>query len=111
LSSVIAIIREDLGNGFRLAGIDTVSVADPRGLRAALDAAIAEGSCGMAIVEEELMRELPEEARAGYAAVTVPLIIEVPGALRWREEKGVALDDYVARLVRRAVGYQLNIKL
>jgi hypothetical protein len=57
------------------------------------------------------MRELPAEVRAGYAAVTVPLIIEVPGTIQWREEQALPFDDYVARLVRRAVGYQLNIKL
>jgi vacuolar-type H+-ATPase subunit F/Vma7 len=111
LSRIIALLREDLGSGFALAGIDVIAVEDAAGLRAALDEAVAGGSCGMVILEEELMRELPAEVRAGYAAVTVPLIIEVPGTIQWREEQALPFDDYVARLVRRAVGYQLNIKL
>jgi vacuolar-type H+-ATPase subunit F/Vma7 len=110
LSRIIALLREDLGSGFALAGIDVIAVEDAAGLRAALDEAVAGGS-GMVILEEELMRELPAEVRAGYAAVTVPLIIEVPGTIQWREEQALPFDDYVARLVRRAVGYQLNIKL
>jgi hypothetical protein len=34
----------------------------------------------------------------------------VPGSLEWKEA-AEAEEDYVARLARRAVGYQLNIKL
>jgi vacuolar-type H+-ATPase subunit F/Vma7 len=111
LSRILAVLRQDLGSGFALAGIDVESVTDAAGLRAALDAAVSGGSCGMVIVESELMQELPAEIREGYAAVTVPLVIEVPGSVTWREEQGLPFDDYVARLVRRAVGYQLNIKL
>jgi len=111
LSRIVALLRWDLARGFELTGIDVRVVRDASSLRAALDAEIHGGSCGMAIVEEELMRALPEETRAAYAAVTVPLVIEIPGTVRWREEEGLPIDDYVARLVRRAVGYQLNIKL
>ena len=44
-------------------------------------------------------------------SVTVPLVIAVPGALEWKETAEAPEEDYVARLIRRAVGYQLNIKL
>jgi vacuolar-type H+-ATPase subunit F/Vma7 len=111
LSRILALLREDLGSGFSLAGVDVSPVADAAALRTALDAAIGAGLYGMVVVEEELMRELPDDARKGYAAVTVPLVIEVPGAMEWREAQGPPPDDYVARLIRRAVGYQLNIKL
>jgi vacuolar-type H+-ATPase subunit F/Vma7 len=111
LSRILAVLREDLGSGFALSGVDVQPVADAAGLRSALDDAVAGRSCGMVIVEEELMRTLSAETRAGYASITVPLIIELPGSIQWREEQGLPFDDYVARLVRRAVGYQLNIKL
>jgi len=108
---VLAIVSEDLGRGFALTGVDVEPVADTAGFRAALDAAVSGGTCGMIVVEAELMEQLSAEARQSYAALTVPLVIEVPGAIRWREEQALPFDDYVARLVRRAVGYQLNIKL
>jgi vacuolar-type H+-ATPase subunit F/Vma7 len=111
LSKALALLRQDLGAGFALAGVDVSLVTDPAGARAALDAAVASGSYGIVIVEEELMSGMEEEIRKGFAASTVPLIIEVPGALAWREVEEAPTDDYVARLIRRAVGYQLNIKL
>ena len=111
MSKALALLRRDLGAGFALAGVDVGLVTDTADTRTALDAAVASGSYGVVIVEEELMAGMEEETRKGFAASTVPLIIEVPGALAWREVEEAPSDDYVARLIRRAVGYQLNIKL
>ena len=111
MSRVLALLRQDLGAGFALAGVDVSLVTDSAGVRTALDAAVAAGVYGIVIVEEELMSGMEEETRKGFAASTVPLIIEVPGALAWREAEEAPSDDYVARLIRRAVGYKLNIKL
>lgn len=111
MSRLLALLRDDLAAGFSLAGVEVSPVRDAGALRAALDVAVESRTHGMVVVEEELMRELDESVRKGYAAITVPIIIEIPGALEWREAEGPPPDDYVARLIRRAVGYQLNIKL
>jgi vacuolar-type H+-ATPase subunit F/Vma7 len=111
LSKVLALLHRDLGAGFALAGVEIAVAADPVSARVTLDAAMASGAYGMVIVEEELLRGLDETARRALDASTVPLVIEVPGAMAWREEEEAPSDDYVARLIRRAVGYQLNIKL
>jgi vacuolar-type H+-ATPase subunit F/Vma7 len=111
LSRILALVRPDLGAGFALTGIDVVRVADTSKLRPALTAAVSGKAYGMVIVEEELMAGLDDTERSAFAAVTVPLVIEVPGALVWKEAAEAPAEDYVARLIRRAVGYQLNIKL
>jgi vacuolar-type H+-ATPase subunit F/Vma7 len=104
-------VRADFGAGFSLTGIDVGRVADARELRPALSVAVNGAQYGMVIVEEELMAGLDEAERAAFAAVNVPLVIEVPGVLLWKEAAEGPAEDYVARLIRRAVGYQLNIKL
>jgi vacuolar-type H+-ATPase subunit F/Vma7 len=111
LSRILALVRADLGAGFSLTGIDVGRVAGARELRPALSAAVSGAQYGMVIVEEELMAGLDETERAAFAAVNVPLVIEVPGVLLWKEAGEGPAEDYVARLIRRAVGYQLNIKL
>ena len=111
MSSILALVHADLGCGFSLAGVEVGAVADARQLRSALQAAVSGTRYGMVIVEEELMAGLEESDRAAFASVTVPLVIEVPGALEWKEAAQVPQEDYVAQLIRRAVGYQLNIKL
>ena len=111
MSRILALVRADFGVGFSLTGIDVGRVADTRELRPALQAAVDGTRYGMVIVEEELMAGLDETERGVFAAVNVPLIIEVPGVLVWKEAAEAPAEDYVARLIRRAVGYQLNIKL
>ncbi len=111
MSRVLALLHRDLGAGFALAGVEVAVAADPAAARAALDAAMSSGSYGIVIVEQELLRGVDNAARRAYEASTVPLVIEVPGEMAWREEEEAPTDDYIARLIRRAVGYQLNIKL
>lgn len=111
MSRILALVRPDFGAGFSLTGVDVGRVTDARELRPALAAAVGGTRYGMVIVEEELMAGLEEAERAAFAAVSVPLVIEVPGALVWKEAAEAPAEDYVARLIRRAVGYQLNIKL
>jgi vacuolar-type H+-ATPase subunit F/Vma7 len=111
LSKVLALLGRDLSAGFALAGVDVSVVEDTAGMRSALDAAIAGRQYGIVVVEEELMAGMEAEQREGYGASTVPLVIEIPGAMAWREAAEAPSDDYIAKLIRRAVGYQLNIKL
>jgi vacuolar-type H+-ATPase subunit F/Vma7 len=111
LSRILALVRPDFGAGFALTGIEVARIGDARELRTALSAAVGGKTYGMVIVEEELMAGLDEHERADFAGVSVPLVIEVPGALVWKEAAEAPAEDYVARLIRRAVGYQLNIKL
>ena len=110
MSRVLAILSEDLGTGFALAGVEVVKTRDLGGAREALRTAMGGGTYGLIVVEEELLRSLPQERRDEINAAAVPLVIAIPGEMLWREEAGPA-DDYVARLIRRAVGYQLNIRL
>jgi vacuolar-type H+-ATPase subunit F/Vma7 len=111
LSRILALVRQDLAAGFALTGIDVRVVADAGALRSALSSAVEGPRYGMVVVEEELMAALEPAERAAFGAVTVPLVIEVPGELAWQEAAEGPAEDYVARLIRRAVGYQLNIKL
>ncbi|MGA2478832.1 MAG: V-type ATP synthase subunit F [Spirochaetia bacterium] len=108
---MLALLGRDLCAGFALAGVDVSVAEDPVGARSALDAAIAGRQYGIVIVEEELMAGMEQEVREAYGSSTVPLVIEIPGTMAWREIAEAPSDDYIAKLIRRAVGYQLNIKL
>ena len=111
MSRILALVRPDFRAGFSLTGVDVGKVSDAAELRPALAAAVSGSRYGMVIVEEELMAGLEESERAAFSSVTVPLVIEVPGEMAWKEGAEAPAEDYVARLIRRAVGYQLNIKL
>ena len=111
MSRVLAVVREDLAAGFALAGVEVTRCADADDARTAMTAALGGSIYGVVIVEQELLSAMDETTRAEAAASIVPLVVAVPGEMRWRDVEEAPADDYVARLVRRAVGYQLNLRL
>ena len=112
MSSVRAVLSEGLAAGF-FAG------RSPRG-----------GGCGSGLGKGS---HLCRRARAGIAASSswrrscsrpsgsgnaspsllgpFPSSFSCPEELRWGEVEEITGDEYVAALIRRAVGYQLNIRL
>ena len=106
---VLAIGDPDFCAGFALAGIDTCPVeADTLGdaLRKAYDAQ----DCAVVIVDET-QSDLLESIRTEYTHSPLPVVVPVPGRLHWVPHESVGEDTYVASLIRRAVGYQLDITL
>ena len=109
MSSVRAVLGKGLGAGFTLAGVNVDVVTEPGLAREAIMAACRGGDCGVLITEEEFFQRLGDRERESLLARTVPLIVLLPGDMRWGEEAEIAPDNYVAALIKRAVGYQLNI--
>ncbi len=107
---VVGIMGPDLARGFALAGVDVTSVADIKAGQQALTSAIDSLGYGLVIVEQRLLDSLEPRVREAIYARNIPLVIAIPGDLRWGEQDGKPADDYVAALIRRAVGYQLNIR-
>jgi vacuolar-type H+-ATPase subunit F/Vma7 len=105
------VLGKDLGAGFALAGVDVEVVMDPDSAREAVLAAAGRKECGILIVEEELFARVPDGERESLLQRTVPLIVLLPGDMLWGEVEEIKADEYVAALIRRAVGYQLNIRL
>ncbi len=106
---VVGILHPDLARGFALAGVDVTTYTEPREGERALSTAIESLGYGLVVVEQDLLDSLEPRVREAVYARNVPLVIAIPGGLRWQGSTAAAADDYVAALIRRAVGYQLNI--
>jgi vacuolar-type H+-ATPase subunit F/Vma7 len=104
-------MSEELAGGFTLTGLEVIKVRDPAMGREALLEAAGNPEYGLLIVVESLLETFEERNREALLARNVPLIIPIPGELRWSGGGEPPADEYVAALIRRAVGYQLNIKL
>jgi vacuolar-type H+-ATPase subunit F/Vma7 len=111
LNRIIGILRGELAAGFALTGIDVAKVRDSSSAWELLQHVIADGQHGLVIVDECFMSEIEERARVSLYERNVPLIVPVPCELRWRDVEELPPDDYLAGLIRRAVGYQLNLRL
>ncbi|MFA6505938.1 MAG: V-type ATP synthase subunit F [Treponemataceae bacterium] len=111
MPKVIAVAHSDLCLGFSLAGVECVPCVNRDGALEAIGNAIASSDTGIVIVEEELLEGTDPHLRREFLKRARPLIVPLPGALIWKDTEERPSDDLVARLVRQAVGYRLNIKL
>jgi vacuolar-type H+-ATPase subunit F/Vma7 len=100
-----------MGGGFALTGVEVHRVNNAEEGEEALDAAMENDEHGIIVLDENLMNDMDQRRINRYFERTVPLIVPLPGELVWRDVEEMSQDDYVARLIRHAVGYQLNIQL
>ena len=108
---VLAISEKELAKGFALAGLETWRVSDAKEASQALAKVISGGEYGIVIMDEKLSSEIDKQVKTALSRGQGPMLVSIPAELRWRDTERLPHDDCVARLIRRAVGYQLNIKL
>jgi vacuolar-type H+-ATPase subunit F/Vma7 len=108
---VLAVLGGEAALGFALTGMEVLRVLDPAAAGPALREAAENAEAGLVIVEEALLTALEPGERERLLASSRPLFIPVRIDLRWVPEGQSPEDDYVAKLIRHAVGYQLNIQL
>jgi vacuolar-type H+-ATPase subunit F/Vma7 len=100
--------RPGSGLGFRLAGA-AVEEIDPDRAAERFMALVADRGLGVLAVDEELLEHVPdallEKARRDGVPVLLPFAF--PG--RW-EQQPARGEEYVAALIRRAIGYHVKIR-
>lgn len=108
---IAALVGADLGAGFSLAGVDVITANGPAQALELLRDSSKSRSWGIIIVDESLLEGVDEREKNAFFERTIPLVITIPGAMHWVDLEKGSSDDFVARLIRRAVGYQLNIQV
>lgn len=106
MKRVMVITPEDARFGFGLAGIDhqTTSGADSAAL---LRKAVADQDNGLIILDERIAREHGEEELREMERHWPGIIVVLPRPARLPQEG----DDYALRLIRRAIGYHVRLRL
>jgi vacuolar-type H+-ATPase subunit F/Vma7 len=108
---VVAVTREDMARGFSLTGLDVIPVRDASAAVEVVRQLIDSRESGLIILEEGLLQEMEERTRESLLERNIPLVVPVPGELAWRDVEQLPPDEYLAELIRHAVGYQLNVQL
>jgi vacuolar-type H+-ATPase subunit F/Vma7 len=109
LYKVVAIGEKDFCAGFALAGIETRAAAESA-LPEEIAQAIRSGTYGLIIIDEQVS-ECLEAIRPPGTGAQIPIVIPVPGRMEWHDVEQLGEDRYIAALIRRAVGYQLDLQL
>jgi V/A-type H+-transporting ATPase subunit F len=103
---LVVLVRPDDARGFRLAGAQVETPAAGEEV-AALRALLADPTVGVVAAEEELLSQVPPRLllRARARGIPVLLSFAIP---RNMGEAGKG-REYVAALIRRAIGYAVRL--
>lgn len=105
MTGVVFITVEDARYGFSLAGSVqlTCAVGKAEGM---LRRTMADSDVGVIVIDERLVREIPESTFSELEEHWFGLVVTLPAP-----EKIVGEEDYLHRLIRRALGYHVRLQI
>lgn len=105
MKRIVALTAPDADNGFACCGAVQHAVA-PGEVEAVLSQVLAEPENGVVILDERLVDEVGEERLRAVEQRWPGVLVVLPAP-----ERGAGEEDYAARLIRRAVGYHVRVRL
>ena len=106
MKKIVFLTAPDAEYGFGLAGISQQSVVHAEKTEGLLKQAATEGN-GLVILDERLMGEVTEEKLREIEKGWQGILLVLPAP----EKPGVVVEDYISRLMRRAIGYHVRVQL
>lgn len=108
MAQLTVITDPDTALGFRLAGVEVIQVTAPEEAADRLRSLLRDKRPGIVIYDEEYHQVLSEKSRVALEESATPVFFAIPVARVKRKEQPP--EEYLARLLRRAIGYQLKIR-
>ncbi len=105
---LVVLTDADNADGFRLAGADVVVADGPEAARKKLNALLDEDSSGIIAVNEKMMAHIDERTQKKIDSIYRPIVISLP--IKERLEVGEDHRAYLARLIRRAIGFDITLR-
>ncbi len=106
MKKIVFLTPPDVEYGFSLSGIEQ-TVADVPAAEDALRKIIAEPATGLVIIDERMLAGMPEgrfqEIERGWHGI----LLVLPSPVKPPAE----VEDYAARLIRRAIGYHVRLNV
>ena len=106
MKKIFFVTPDDAEYGFRLAGVSHV-VTDEDHVISSIQEVLHEPETGLIIIDERLSKSYPEERRRQDEKLFQGIILDLPVP----ERPDIEIEDYAARLIRRAIGYHVKLKL
>ncbi len=123
MARILALADEECALGFRLSGIDAEVVASPEELQerllrlqqavkprgAGAPALYGERNAGIVLFDQEHLGSLPERLQRWVDESNDPILVPIP-MLSVGPRRPSGREEYIARLLRRVIGYQVKIR-
>ncbi|PKQ37028.1 MAG: V-type ATP synthase subunit F [Actinobacteria bacterium] len=105
---LVVLTDTDTGDGFRLAGVDVITVESPEEARKRLNELIDDDSSGIVAVNEAFMADIDERTQQKINSTYRPIVISLP--IREKLHTDEDHRAYLSRLIRRAIGFDITLR-
>ncbi len=106
MKKVAFLTPPDVKYGFSLTGV-AQHAAETDEAEETLKKIMAEADNGLIIIEERLLSGMPEDRIRELEQVWNGILLVLPSPVKPPAE----VEDYAARLIRRAIGYHVRLKI
>jgi V/A-type H+-transporting ATPase subunit F len=105
LYKFVVVTDPDTAPGFRLAGVDVVEASNIEEAKKIIPSLLFKDDTGIVAVNEDFMVSLDEKLMERIEKTHRPIIIAIPSRIRQIDR-----TDYIERLLRRAIGYNIVVR-
>ncbi len=105
---LVVLTDYDTGLGFQLAGAEVYKAKSSAEAEAGLNSLMLEKDIGIIAINEDFLEGFSENVKKRIEAGRHPIIFPFPSIKKW--EEAAPPEEYVALLIRRAIGYHLKIR-
>jgi len=105
LYKFVVVTDPDTAPGFRLAGVDVLEVSNVEEAKKIIPSLLFKDDTGIVAVNEDFMASLDEKLIERIEKTHRPIIIPIPSRIRQIDR-----TDYIERLLRRAIGYNIVVR-
>ena len=105
---LVVLTDSDTADGFRLAGVDVVVAESEDVARKRLNSLLDDESSGIIAVNERIMAAIDERTQRKIDSIYRPIVISLP--IKEKLEMGEDHRAYLARLIRRAIGFDITLR-
>lgn len=108
MNRIVALVDEDTSLGFMLSGIEAEKTETPEEMKRQIESLMVDREVRVVVLDEQLFRQLPQHLQREIEESLSPIFVPIPTIRLWR---GVtAPEEYLGRLIRRVIGYQIKIR-
>ena len=108
MRKILIITYPETASGFSLTGVDVMGLEKEEDLSEIIYWLLQEKTYALVAVEDAFLSSLDNGIRRRLDREGKPVIVSISTPKRWAV-RGEA-ETYLARLIRRAIGYQIKIK-
>lgn len=107
MATVVVLTDPETADGFRLAGVETMTASEPGDAQKQLNKLLEREDVGVIAINDELMDQIDERTREHIEKLYRPIVVAMPSVAT--QDSGEERSARLARLIRKAVGFEIKL--